>query len=64
MTLHFFMLREVTSASRAKSNAEMLLVVDQCQQLMQGCIRNSSENSVTRCLLSSDFWLLTDASEF
>ena len=61
MTLLFFMLGEVTSASKVKG-VEMLLVVDQCQQQMQGCIRNSSENSIKRHLLSSDFWPLTDAS--
>lgn len=36
----------------------------QCQQAMRGCIENSSENGITRRLLSSDFWLLTDASVF
>lgn len=63
MTLLFFMLREVTSASEVKG-VEMPLVVDQCQQPMQGCIGNSSENSITGHLLSSDFWPLTDVSVF
>lgn len=63
MMLLFSILREVMPISEVQS-VEMLLIVYQCQQLMQACIRTSSEISAEMHLLGSDFWPPTNACVF